>query len=102
MDDATEKGWELKQGDRLIGTLIFEGQDMFWSDCRFQPGPGWAGVRPLFDRVGDAWRNHDTDAAIAADEAICAAGLVLQPSDGSAALTDFLLRIDGDKARFRW
>jgi hypothetical protein len=100
--DTTQKSWALEQGDRLIGTLIFEGQDMFWSDCRFLPGPGWAGVRPLFERSRDAWRSGDTDTAIAADEAISAAGLVLQPSDGTAAITDFLLRIDGDEARFRW
>lgn len=97
----TGQSWELKQGHRLVGILVFEGQDMFWSDCRFEAGPGWADVRPLFERSRDAWRSGDTDAAIAADEAIYAAGMVLQPSDGSDAITDFLLRIEGDFARFR-
>jgi hypothetical protein len=100
--DVTGQSWELKQGDRLVGTLVFEAQEMFWSDCRFEAGPAWAEIRPLFERSQDAWRGGDTDAAIAADEAIYAAGLVLQPSDGSAAITDFLLRIEGDWARFRF
>ncbi|WP_211588997.1 hypothetical protein [Allorhizocola rhizosphaerae] len=96
-----EQSWELKQGDRVIGVLTFESQDMFWSDCRFQAGPGWPHVRPLVDRSRDAWLGGDIHAARAADEALCTAGLVLQPSDGSAAITNFLLRVDGDKARFR-
>jgi hypothetical protein len=74
---------------------------MFWSDCRFEAGPGWPDVRLLFERSRDAWRGGDTDSAIAADEAIYEAGLVLQPSDGGAEITDFLLRIEGDEARFR-
>ncbi|WP_250002101.1 hypothetical protein [Actinoplanes sp. M2I2] len=102
MGDATLKSWELKQGDRLIGTLVFESQDMFWSDCRFLPGSGWADMKPLFERSRAAWLSGDTDAAIAADEAVHAAGLALEPADGSAAITEFLLRIDGDEARFRW
>lgn len=32
--DVEGRGWELKQGDRLVGILVFEAQDMFWSDCR--------------------------------------------------------------------
>ena len=96
------QSWELKKGDRLVGILVFEGQDMFWSDCRFQAGPGWVSARPLFERSRDAWQGDDTDAAIAADEAIFAAGFVLQPCDGSPAITDFLVRVDGDTARFRW
>jgi hypothetical protein len=99
---VTGRSWELKQGDRLVGILVFEAQDMFWSDCRFEAGPGWAEVRPLFERSRGAWRGGDTDAAIAADEAIYDVGMVLQPSDGSEAITDFLLRIEDDWARFRW
>jgi hypothetical protein len=98
----SQRSWELKQGDSLVGTLVFESQDMFWSDCRFQPGPCWPSLRPLFDRSRDAWRSHDADAGVAADEAIRAAGLVLQPNDGEPAITDFLLRIEGSEARFRW
>ncbi len=102
MGDVAQQSWELKQGDRLIGTLSFESQNMFWSECQFQPGPGWLGVRSLFERSQNAWRSGDTDAGIAAHEAIAAAGLVLEPRDGSAPITAFLLRIEGHEARFRW
>lgn len=100
--DVTGQSWDLKQQERLIGTLTFESQDMFWSDCRFAPAPAWDDLRPLFAKSREAWRSGDTDAALEADEAIHAVGLVLLPSDGGAPITDFLLRIDGYEARFRY
>lgn len=35
----TEQSWQLRQGERLVGTLALESGDMSWSDCRFEPGP---------------------------------------------------------------
>ncbi|WP_231500226.1 hypothetical protein [Saccharothrix sp. NRRL B-16314] len=99
--DSPKVTWALELADRPVGTLIFEAQDMFWSDCRFQPGPAWEDVRPLIARSAEAWRRRDLEAARAADEAIMTAGLVLLPSDGGPPITEFLLRIDGDTARFR-
>ncbi|WP_078882822.1 hypothetical protein [Streptomyces albus] len=96
-----EPSWHLMQGDRLVGTLIEEEVDMFWTDCRFVPGPGWTDLRPLFEASRDAWRSGNREAAMEADETICAQGLVLAPVDSGTPLTQFLLRIDGDKARFR-
>ncbi|WP_282202409.1 hypothetical protein [Kitasatospora fiedleri] len=98
----TEESWQIKRGDGLIGTLVLEEVDMFWTDCRFVPSPGWENLRPLFEALRDAWRTGDTDAAVEADEAIHAVGLVLVPMDGGAPLTKFLLRINGNKARFRY
>ncbi|WP_327072171.1 hypothetical protein OG196_00645 [Kitasatospora purpeofusca] len=40
-----EESWQLKQGDRLVGTLILEEIDMFWSGCRFEPAPAWEDLR---------------------------------------------------------
>jgi hypothetical protein len=97
-----EQIWELRQGDLLIGSLTFEGQDMFWSDCSFRPAPAWEELRPLFEASRDAWRRGDTEAALQADEEMCAAGLVLVPSEGGSPITEFLLRIDGETARFRY
>ncbi|GAA2267219.1 hypothetical protein GCM10010430_60510 [Kitasatospora cystarginea] len=98
----TEESWQLKHGDGLIGTLVLEAVDMFWTDCRFVPGPGWENLRPLFEASRDAWKAGDTDAAVEADDAIHAVGLVLVPVGGGTPLTEFLLRINGDKARFRY
>ena len=97
----TGQSGELRQQERLIGTLTFESQDMFWSDCRFAPAPAWDNFRPLCAKSRDAWRSGDTDAALEADEAIHAVGLALRPSDGVPPITDLLLRIDGSEARFR-
>ncbi|MEU9402915.1 hypothetical protein [Streptomyces sp. NPDC048242] len=97
----TVRSWQLKRGDALIGTLTLEGVDMFWTDCRFRPGPAWEVVRPLFEASEDAWECDDEDAALAAEEAIYGAGLVLVPGDGEDPMTDFLLRVSGETARFR-
>jgi hypothetical protein len=97
----TEQSWQLRQGKRVIGTLTLEGIDMFWSDCRFEPAPAWEELRPLFAASRDAWRRGDEDAALAADEAIYAKELVLVPGDGGALITEFLIRIEGEVARFR-
>ncbi|MEK8108612.1 hypothetical protein NKG94_34160 [Micromonospora sp. M12] len=98
----TAQSWKLMQQERLVGTLTFESQDMFWSDCRFAPAPAWEELRPLFTKSRDAWLSGDTEAALEADEAIHAVGLILLPSDGGVPITEFLLRIDGDEARFRY
>ncbi|GGS07922.1 hypothetical protein GCM10010269_53770 [Streptomyces humidus] len=98
----TEECWQLMCGDRLAGTLRMEAIDMFWTDCTFEPGPEWEVLRPLFDASRDAWVRGDREAAMVADHRIRAAGLVLAGSEGGATITDFLIRIHGGKARFRW
>ncbi|WP_435246828.1 hypothetical protein [Streptomyces sp. NRRL F-5630] len=97
-----EQSWSLMRGDRLVGTLRLEAVDMFWTDCDFRPGPEWPEVRPLFDASRDAWVRGDRQAARAADSQICEAGLILVPQEGGAVIMDFLVRISGEKARFRW
>ncbi|MER7312071.1 MULTISPECIES: hypothetical protein [Streptomyces] len=95
------KSWQLRQDDRLVGTLTLEEIDMFWSDCHFEPAPAWDDLRPLFDASRDAWVRGDEEAALAADEAIHAEGLILVPDEGGDPITDFLIRINGETARFR-
>ncbi|MFF8994086.1 hypothetical protein ACF09H_30020 [Streptomyces sp. NPDC014983] len=96
------ESWRLAQGSQLVGMLRLEGIDMFWTDCRFEPGPGWPAVRPLFEASRDAWLAHDLKAALAADERIQQAGLVLIPDDNGEPLRNFIVRIQGDQARFKW
>ncbi|GAA0611919.1 hypothetical protein [Streptomyces crystallinus] len=97
----TERSWQLRQGEQLVGTLALASGDMFWYDCRFEPGPAWEGLAPLFAASRDAWRRGDEDGALAADEAIYAQHLVLVPDSGEAPITEFLIRIEGEVARFR-
>ncbi|MGW0501062.1 hypothetical protein ACWD0Z_38260 [Streptomyces sp. NPDC003007] len=80
---------------------MLEEVDMFWTDCRFEPGPGWTAVRHLFDEARDAWLGGDREAALAADESIRTAGLALISEGDGGSITDFLIRINGELARFR-
>ncbi|MGK5500681.1 hypothetical protein [Streptomyces sp. URMC 125] len=98
----SDRVWRLRRGEEEVGKLSLEGVDMFWHDCRFEASSGWPALRPLFEASHAAWERQDTDAAVEADEAIYALGLELVPEDGSEPITDFLLRIDGDSARFRY
>lgn len=96
-----EMCWQLRQKDRLIGTLTLAGIDMFWADCHFEPAAAWDDLRPLFAASRDAWVRGDEEAALAADETIHAEALILVPDAGGEPITDFLIRIDGATARFR-
>lgn len=93
--------WQLRRGDQLVGTLTLEAVDMFWSDCHFESSTGWPAVKPFIEASREAWERGDQAAAVVADEAIHALDLTLVPADGGESVRDFLLRIDGDSARFR-
>jgi hypothetical protein len=97
-----EQVWQLRRGHQVVGVLRLEAVDMFWTDCRFEPSTGWPALKPFIDASRAAWERKDEDAAIAADEAIHALGLELVPEGGGEVIRDFLLRIDGDTARFRY
>ncbi|UXY24933.1 hypothetical protein N8I84_41565 (plasmid) [Streptomyces cynarae] len=94
--------WQLRRGHEVVGVLTLEAVDMFWTDCRFEPSDGWLGLKPFIDASRAAWERKDQDAAIEADEAIYALGLELVPESGGEIIRDFLLRINGDTARFRY
>ena len=96
------ESWRLTHGNQLVGTLRLDGVDMFWTDCRFEPGPGWPAICPLFEASRDAWLAHDLKAASAADERIRGAGLVLVPDEDGEPTRDFVVRIQGDRARLKW
>lgn len=98
----TDPCWQLVGAGEVIGVLAQDGVDMFWTDCLFEPGPGWPDLEPVFAASRDAWRRGDSKAAAEADAAIRALGLALMPIDGGASLTGILIRINGDKARFRY
>ncbi|ANP50698.1 hypothetical protein AVL59_14645 [Streptomyces griseochromogenes] len=62
------------RGARLVGTLMLTSTDKFWSDHRFEPGPAWEELRPLFVASHEAREPGDEEAATAADETIHAPG----------------------------
>lgn len=99
---ASSSSWELRKDGRLLATLSYAGQDMFWTRCRFRHGPAWDDVAEVFARSAAAWAGDDVDAALESDEAIAALNLVLRPGGGGAPVTGFLLRVHGEQAEFRY
>ncbi|MFE7237478.1 hypothetical protein [Streptomyces sp. NPDC057580] len=97
-----DQRWQLRQGDELIGVLTLEAIDMFWTDCHFEPAPAWTRLKPLFDASRNAWQQGGAEAGLQADEALYTLGLRLVPDGEGETITDFLLRINGDSARFRY
>ncbi|AVH57533.1 MULTISPECIES: hypothetical protein [Streptomyces] len=97
-----DRVWQLRRGDEVIGRMTLEAIDMFWHDCRFEASTGWPTLKPFVEASRAAWKQGDTEAALEADEAIYALGLELVPEDGGEPITEFLLRIDGNFARFRY
>ncbi|MFJ1753906.1 hypothetical protein [Kitasatospora sp. NPDC088134] len=98
-------GWRLVRGDTLVGELHPEGRDLPWSLYRFTPGPGWDGVRELFERLASPGPDPDGRRFAAAVRLIQQADLRLVAVDpGTPDLPVWracYLRIDGDSARLR-
>ncbi|MGP3980874.1 hypothetical protein [Streptomyces sp. KR80] len=94
--------WQLRRGEEIIGTLTLEAIDMFWFECRFEPSSGWPAFKPFIDASHAAWQRKDVAAARAADDEIYALGLEMVPDDGGEIIRNFMVRISGDHARFRW
>lgn len=85
----------------LLGTLTRTGSDMPWWEGTFDAAPGFAVVRPLFDRereLLDADRMDDWETVW--DE--LAEGLRLEPLDDREPITEFLLHIESDGRQASW
>ncbi|MEU2718049.1 hypothetical protein [Streptomyces sp. NPDC007205] len=97
--------WWLTQGDTRIGELRQYAIDQPTFLCRFIPGPGWEGVRALFESWA-ALRGPDTDGSRTAQaiKPIMDLGLTLVAEDEGRPMALFrecIVRIDGDTARVR-
>ncbi|MFD0278841.1 hypothetical protein ACFVHB_33705 [Kitasatospora sp. NPDC127111] len=102
-------GWQLVQGGTLVGELHEEGCDMPWFLHRFVPGPGWEGVRELFERLaavrwGDGPEGKQFAAAVlpirAAELRLVAVGF--DEPDLTVWRGPCFLHIEGDSARLRY
>jgi hypothetical protein len=93
--------YRVYRGDVLLGTLTHTGGDMPWWHGIFEPAAGFEAVRPLFDRVRRLMEADRMDEwGIAWDE--LARGLRLEPLDGRAPITEFLLFIEADGRHAVW
>ncbi|WP_224058305.1 hypothetical protein [Streptomyces kanamyceticus] len=97
--------WWLTQGDTRIGELRQYAIDQPTFLCHFIPGPGWEGVRVLFESWA-ALHGPDPDGSrtTPAIKPIMDLGLTLVPEDEGQPMALFkecIVRIDGDIARVR-
>lgn len=87
--------YRIYRGDVLLGTLTRTGSDMPWWLGTFDPEPAFERVRPLFDRERELLEADRVDEwGTTWDE--LAEGLRLEPLDGRAPITEFLLHIESD------
>lgn len=99
--------WRLLRGDVVVGELSEYGCDQPFSLAHFTPGPGWEGVRSLFEAWA-ALRGPDPDGSrtVAVVKPLRDLELTLAPFDGGQpslqVFRSCMLRIDGTQARFRY
>lgn len=95
----TGEVWRLLRAGAVVGEIVVDGGDFPWLGGRFVPGEGFAELRPLFERelaLLEAERFGEWEAAVDAIEA----EVELVAPGGPVA--EYLLHIDGERARFRW
>ncbi|MFF5252572.1 hypothetical protein ACFY4K_11050 [Streptomyces leeuwenhoekii] len=98
--------WQLLHGDVLVGELSEYDCDQPFFLARFAPGPGWEGVRSLFEAWA-AYEGPDPDGLrfVALVKPLQDLGLMLAPVDGQPPLQlfkDCIVRINGSEARLRY
>lgn len=100
-EDEDRDAWLLVHGGDVVAELDIDGADQPWLLGCLLPRPGFAAVRPLFDRQVELMRADPKDHAALDDvyERINAA-LTLRTPDGPAA--EFWLQTDGDRVWLRW
>ncbi len=97
----------LRRGYERLGTLEIVGIDQPWFMCKFEATPAFEPFRPLFDeelKLLEQERDDDKDWADweTAYSRIDELGLCIGALDGGNDITEFLLHIKGEEARFRY
>ncbi|GAB3118253.1 hypothetical protein GCM10027160_30010 [Streptomyces calidiresistens] len=98
----TGETWRMVGEREPVGEILIEDADFPWLAGRFTPGPGFAAVRPLFEREL-ALTEADHEEGWAEWERVrdeIERRVTLWSPSGPVA--GFLLHIDGERAWFRW
>jgi hypothetical protein len=102
MGGVTEPAkWVLRRDGEELGTLTWTGTDQPFHQYRFDAGPGFDDLKPLFEeelQLLNEDRMVDWEAAY---QRILDSGLRIESSDGSQSLLEFILHIDGAAAWMR-
>ncbi|RJL35965.1 hypothetical protein [Bailinhaonella thermotolerans] len=99
--DLGGETWRVVRGDEVCGEITIDGVDMPWVRGSFVAGPGFAGVKPLFDRELELLERLDEDpeAWEAAYDRVADAVRLVSPR---GPVADFLLHVRDGRAWFRW
>jgi hypothetical protein len=97
------KTYQLYRGPDLLGTvtMVSESCDFPWFGGRFSAAPAFAAVEHLF-RESERLLEDDLDAWEVLWSEIEKPGLKLLPADGGPPITELLIHIDGEEARWRY
>ncbi|MBW8481916.1 hypothetical protein [Actinomadura parmotrematis] len=98
---ADEVAWQVRQGDVLVGTLYRVDVDFPWTHCRFEPGPGWEPLRPIFEAWDDLIRRGAPEDVPPPPTAPKEMGLELVPIGGGEAYRPARIWLASTPARFR-
>lgn len=96
---------ELKEDNKLLGTLTCYEIDQPWHFCLFEPTDNFIQVKYLFDKLND--ENEGSNSFFEIEEALQNCGLKLVSLgemfyDSKEYITEFLLFIENKQARFRY
>lgn len=96
-----KRTWELRRGEILLGRLKVSGdQDMGWYTAYFESRQAFDPYRTLFEEGADIHANEDDEQWLAWQERVLQAELRLVRLLDNTSTTDFLMYVDGSKAKF--
>ncbi len=85
-----------------LGRVELTGADMSWHEGRFSPTPAFHSVGPLFREELELLNRDEMEAWEQMYARIDALGLELRPLGGGAPICEFILHLDGERARVRY
>ncbi|SBV05269.1 hypothetical protein YW5DRAFT_02814 [Streptomyces sp. Ncost-T6T-1] len=91
--------WQLLNNGALVGTIIVDEAGMPWQRGRFLPEPAFSRFRPWFDELNTILEADEFERFDEAYDRIEGALTLVSPT---GPVADFLLRIDRNRACFRW
>lgn len=96
--------FQLKQKNRLLGTLRQYDSDFPWINCKFEPTEAFQQIKSLFDEEVEFMEStpFDIEEWDAAYSKIIDLDLELIDLTDGSAITEFLLHIKDDEAWFRY
>src|SRR5215475_15256817 len=98
---ASEDVWRLYRGEELLGEIRVEGADFPWLYGRFLAQPGFAAVRPMFERELALVESEDEGDLAAWEAAYQPIAQTMRLLAASGPVAELLLHVRGEEAWFR-